>query len=194
MWRRQSTEEAINTNPATIAFPTDLAGTWKADPVHSEIGFSVRLMALGKARGRFTSFDITIVTGADPFGSSVAATIELASIDTGNQRRDKHLRSAAFLAVDEHPTMNYRSTGIRHTDEGWVIDGSLTLHNFTQQVPLSVAAVHVSPDTSGGRRARFAATAQLSRGEFGIDAWTYGGTAVGDKVSISLEIEAARQD
>jgi polyisoprenoid-binding protein YceI len=179
--------------PATIAIPGYLAGIWKADPVQSEIGFSVRLLMVGKARGRFTSHDVTIVTGEDPLGSSVAATIGLASIDTGIGRRDNHLRSADFFEVEKYPTMSYRSTGIRRTDDGWVIDGELTLHGVTRRVPLAVEVNGFGPDPFGAQRAGFSATAQINRGDFGIDRWTGGGVVVGDKVSISLEIEAVLQ-
>ena len=107
----------MNPTLATVAIPGYLAGIWEADPVHSEIGFSVRLLMAGKVRGRFTSYDVTIVTSEDPLGSSVAATIDLASIDTGNERRDNHLRSAEFFEVETYPTMSYRSTGIRQTGD-----------------------------------------------------------------------------
>jgi polyisoprenoid-binding protein YceI len=187
----------MNSAPATVALPGYLAGTWKADPVHSEIAFSVRHLMVSKARGRFTSYDITIVTSEDPLGSSVAATIDLASIDTGNEPRDNHLRSADYLEVEKYPTMRYRSTGIRPTDDGWVIDGELTLHGVTRQVPLAVEVNGFGPDPFGGQRAGFSATAQINRRDFGIDITTPmdgGGVVVGDQVSISLEIQAIRQN
>src|SRR5688500_14017469 len=114
--------------PGSVAVPDYRAGTWKADPAHSEIAFSVRHLMISKVRGRFTGFDVTIVTSEDPVGSSATATIDLASVDTGNETRDDHLRSAEFLDVERHPTMSYRSTGIRRTDDGWIVDGDLTLH------------------------------------------------------------------
>jgi polyisoprenoid-binding protein YceI len=179
--------------PATVAIPGHLAGIWEADPVHSEIGFSVGLLMVGKVRGQFTSYDVTIVTSQDPLASSVAAEIDLASIDTGNERRDNHLRSVGFLEVQKYPTMCYRSTGIRRTDDSWIIDGELTLHNVTRQVPFAVEANGFGPDPNGGQRAVFSATAQINRGDFGVDRWAGGGAVVGDKVSISLRIEAALQ-
>jgi polyisoprenoid-binding protein YceI len=174
----------------TIAIPDYLTGTWTADPAHSEISFSVRILTVGKVRGRFAGYDLTIVTDPDPLRSSVAATIELGSIDTGNERRDEHLCSADFLAVEQHPRMRYRSTGIRPTDVGWIIDGELTLHDATVPVPLAVA---VGRFANGGQRAHFTATAQLHRGDFGIDRWTGGGAVIGDKISIGLNIEGVRQ-
>jgi len=161
--------------------------------VHCEIGFSVQLLMVGKVRGQFTSHDVTIVTSEDPLGSSVAAKIDLASIDTGNERRDNHLRSADFFEVETYPTMSYRSTGIRQTDDGSIIDGELTLHGVTRQVPLAVEANGFGPDPGGGQRASFSATTQINRGDFGIDRWTGGGTVVGGKVSISLKIEIVLQ-
>jgi polyisoprenoid-binding protein YceI len=186
----------MNLALATVAIPEYLVGTWKADPVHSEIAFSVRHLMVSKTRGRFTSYDVTIITSEDPLGSSVAATIDLASVDTGNEPRDNHLRSADYLEVEKYPTMSYRSTGIRRTDDGWVIDGELTLHGVTRQVPLAAEVNGFSPDPFGGQRAGFSATAQINRRDFGIDITVPmggGGVVVGDTVSISLEIEAVLQ-
>jgi polyisoprenoid-binding protein YceI len=189
-------EEAMNSVPATAEIPGYLVGTWKADPVHSEIAFAVRHLVISKTRGRFTSYDITLVTGEDLLSSSVTATIDLASIDTGHEMRDNHLRSADYLEIDKYPTMSYRSTGIRPTGDGWAVDGELTLHGVTRQVPLAVEVSGFGPDPWGGQRAGFSATAEINRSDFGIDISTpmeAGGVVVGDKVSISLEIQAVLQ-
>jgi polyisoprenoid-binding protein YceI len=184
------------TTSSSVAIPGYLAGTWTADPVHSEIAFSVRHLMISKVRGRFTGYDVTIVTGEDPLGSSVTATIDLASIDTGNETRDNHLRSGDFFEVEKYPTMSYRSTGISRTDDGLIIDGDLTLRGVTRHVPLAVEMNGFGPDPWGGQRAGFSATAQINRRDFGIDITVPmegGGVVVGDKVSISLEIEAVLQ-
>jgi polyisoprenoid-binding protein YceI len=177
---------------AVAAIPGYKSGTWKVDPAHSDIAFSVRQLLITTVSGRFTRYDVTIVTGEDPLGSSVNATIELASLDTGNEKRDEHIRSDTFFDVAKHPTASYRSTGIRRAGEGWVIDGDLTLHGITRNV-LAVAVTGIGPGPNGGRRAGFSATAQVNRGEFGIDRWTGGGLVVSDKVPISLEIHAIRR-
>lgn len=182
--------------PATIAIPGYLIGTWKADPVHSEVAFSVRHLMVSKTRGRFTSYDVTLVTGEDPLDSTVTATIDLASIHTGFEMRDNHLRSADYFEIEKYPTMSYRSTGVRQSDDGWTVDGELTLHGITRQVPMALEVNGFGPDPFGGQRAGFSATAQINRRDFGIDLTTPldgGGVAVGDKVSISLEIEAVLQ-
>lgn len=182
--------------PATAAIHGYLAGTWKADPVHSEIGFSVRHLMIANIHGRFTSYEVSIVASEDPLRSSVTATIDLASVDTGNETRDNHLRSADYFEVEKYPTMSYRSIGIRRTGDGWFVDGELTLHGVTRQVPLALAVNGFSPDERGGQRAGFSAAAQLNRSDFGIDLsipLDGGGLTVSDKVSITLDIEAVLQ-
>ena len=186
----------MNSVLATKTLPEHLTGTWKADPAHSEVAFAVRHLMVSNTRGRFTSFDVTIVAAGDPLRSSVTATIDLSSIDTGLEMRDEHLRSADYLDVEQYPTMSYRSAAVRPTDDGWVIDGELTLHGITRPVPLTVEAHGVGVDPWGNQRAGFSATAQISRRDFGIDTsipMDGGGVVVADKVSISLEIEAVRQ-
>jgi polyisoprenoid-binding protein YceI len=173
--------------------PGYTAGTWTIDPVHSEVGFSVRHMMVSKVRGRFTTFSGEIVAGADPLDSSVTAEIALDSIVTGQEQRDAHIRSADFFDVANHPTMTYRSTGVRHHGDGYVVDGKLTLKGVTRDVPLALELNGFGPDAYGGTRAGFTATAEISRSDFGI---TYnaaiegGGVVIGDKVTIQLEIEA----
>jgi polyisoprenoid-binding protein YceI len=179
-----------------VAVPGYLVGTWKVDPIHSEIAFSARHLMISRVRGRFTTYDATIETSPDPLDSSVVATIDLASIATGNELRDNHLRSADYLETEKYPTMSYRSSGVRRTAEGWVVDGELTLHGVTRPVPLDVEVGGFSVDAFGAQRVGFAATAQLSRRDFGIDITVPldgGGVAVGDKVTISLDIQAVLQ-
>jgi polyisoprenoid-binding protein YceI len=190
-------ENLLQPAPATVAIPGYLAGTWKADPVHSEIAFSVRHLMISKVRGRFTGYDVSIVTSEDPLASSVTATIDLGSVDTGNEQRDNHLRSADFLEVEKYPTMTYRSTAMRRADDSWIVDGELTLHGVTRHVPLAVDMNGFGPDPWGGQRAGFSATAQINRRDFGIDLTVPldgGGGGVGDKVSISIEIQAVLQN
>jgi polyisoprenoid-binding protein YceI len=179
--------DKISERPSTT-IPGYLAGTWKADPAKSTIAFSVRQLLVTPVRGRFTRHDVTIVTDQDPLRSSVAVTIDLASADTGNTKRDEHLNSPTFLDAAKHPSASYRSTGIRPAQDAWVVDGELTLHGITRPVPLAITRT-----TFGPQRVRFSATAQLKRGEFGIDRWSGGGAVVSDKVAVRLEIDAVRQ-
>jgi len=173
--------------------PGYLAGTWTIDPVHSEVGFSVRHMMVSKVRGKFAGFSGDLVTGQDPLDSSVTATIDLSSIDTGNPDRDNHLRSADFFEVEQHKTMTYRSTRVRADGDDYVLDGELTLKGVTRPVPLRLELGGFGPDAYGGTRAGFTATGEIKRSDFGVDfnaVLETGGLVVSDKVAIHLEIEA----
>jgi polyisoprenoid-binding protein YceI len=177
---------------ATVTIPGYQAGRWTIDPVHSEVGFSVRHMMVSKVRGKFTRFEGELVTGDNPLDSSVTATIELDSIDTGNADRDAHIRSADFFETDAHTTMTYRSTGVRVEDGDYVLDGELTLKGVTRPVPLRLEIGGFGPDAYGGVRAGFTATGEIKRSDFGVDfnaALETGGVVVGDKVTLNLEIE-----
>jgi polyisoprenoid-binding protein YceI len=178
------------------SIPGYVAGTWNIDPVHSEAGFSVRHMMVSKVRGKFTRFSGQLVTGTDPLESAVTAEIELPSIDTGNEQRDAHIRSADFFEVETYPTMTYRSTGVRLDGDAYILDGELTLKGVTRNVPLTLELNGFGPDPYGGTRAGFTATGELNRRDFGVNfqaALQNGGAVVADKVALHLEIEAVLQ-
>jgi polyisoprenoid-binding protein YceI len=175
--------------------PGYLAGSWSIDPVHSDVSFTVRHMMVSKVRGSFADFSGEIVTAENPLESSVTATIDLASITTNNEQRDNHIRSADFFDVETYPTMTYRSTGVRSSADGedFIVDGELTLHGVTREVPLHLELGGFGPDAFGGTRAGFSASAEINRRDFGVDIsmpMDGGGVVVADKISITLEIEA----
>ncbi len=176
----------------TTTIPGYIAGTWDLDPSHSEVGFSVRHLMVSKVRGRFNSFSGELVTAANPLESSVTASIDLNSIVTGDEGRDNHLRSADFFDVANHPTMTYRSTGVRPDGDAYIVDGELSLHGVTRQVPLKLE-LNGFIESPMGTRAGFSASGEISRKDFGIDInmpLEGGGVVVGDKVTVTLEIEA----
>jgi polyisoprenoid-binding protein YceI len=177
---------------ATI--PGYRTGTWQIDTSHSDVSFSVRHMMVSKVRGQFTDFEGTIVTAEDPTASSVTATIKLDSIDTRNEQRDNHIRSADFFEVEKYPTMSYRSTGLVDNGNGtWTLDGELSLHGVTKNVALQLELNGFTADPWGGQRAGFSAKTELNRKDFGIDIdlpMDGGGVVVGDKITVTLEIEA----
>lgn len=145
-------------------------------------------------RGNFNDFDATFTTGEDVRDSSLTATIDLSSINTGNEKRDTHLRSPDLLNVAKHPTMSYHSTGLRRSEGGWVLDGDLVLNGITKQVPLTLVPDGFSEGRLSDQRATFSATAQISRRDFGIAiAMDTGGVIISDKVSIDLRIRAFRR-
>jgi polyisoprenoid-binding protein YceI len=177
----------------TTTVPGYVAGTWTIDPVHSEVGFAVRHMMVSKVRGKFKTFSGELVTGENPLDSSVTAEIDLASIETGAEQRDDHIRSADFFEVETYPTMTYRSTGVRADGDDYVVDGELTLKGVTKQVPLTLELNGFGPDPYGGTRAGFTATTEINRRDFNVNfsaPMQNGGMVVADKVTIHLEIEA----
>jgi polyisoprenoid-binding protein YceI len=177
--------------------PQYVTGTWAIDPIHSDVSFSVRHLVVSKVRGRFGAVSGTFVTADDPLASSVNATIELASIDTGNPDRDAHVRSADFLDVEQYPELVYRSTGVRADGDGYIVDGELTLHGVTRPVPLVLEVNGFQPTTPfGDTRAGFTATAEIDRQDFGITfnmPLDSGGVGLGNKIAIQLEIQAILQ-
>jgi len=135
----------------TQAIPGYVAGTWDIDPVHSEVSFVVRHMVVSKVRGRFNQFGGTIVTAEDPLASSVEASIEAASIDTNQDQRDAHVRSADFLDVESHPTIAFTSTALRANGDDYVLDGDLTIRGVTKPVTVDFKLTGASAGHLPGR-------------------------------------------
>jgi polyisoprenoid-binding protein YceI len=177
----------------TATIPGYKVGTWKVDVTHSDVAFSVRHMMVSKVKGKFTTFDATIVTAENPTDSSVTAEIDLTSINTSNDQRDAHIKSADFFDVESFPKMTYRSTSLTADGSDWKLEGELTLHGVTKPVALALELNGFTADPYGGQRAGFSATGEINRKDFGIDIsmpMDGGGVVVGDKISISLEVEA----
>ncbi|HXY43548.1 MAG TPA: YceI family protein [Acidimicrobiales bacterium] len=176
-----------------LDLPGYVVGRWNVDPVHSEVGFSVRHMMVSKVRGKFTKYELELITADNPLDSSVTASIDLDSIDTGQPDRDNHLRSADFFEVTKYPTLTYRSTGIRPNGDDFILDGELTLKGVTKPVSLHLELGGFGPDPYGGTRAGFTATGEILRSDFHVDfnaALETGGVVVGDKINLHIEIEA----
>jgi hypothetical protein len=113
--------------PAASTIPGYVVGTWDADTVHSEVSFVIRHMVVSKVRGRFDKFEATIITAEDPLQSSVEATIEAGSINTVQEQRDDHIRSADFLDAENHPNITFVSRSLRPDGEKFLVDGDLTI-------------------------------------------------------------------
>ena len=176
---------------ATI--PGYIVGTWTIDATHSDVSFSVRHMMVSKVKGRFGSFSGSIVTAPNPADSTVTAEIDLSSIDTNNAQRDGHVRSADFFEVEKYPSMTFTSTSLEGAGEDYLVRGDLTLKGITKNIALKVELNGIGPDAYGGTRAGFTVTTEISRKEFGVDIdmpMDGGGVVIGDKITITLEIEA----
>jgi polyisoprenoid-binding protein YceI len=181
-----------------VEIPGYVAGTWAIDPVHSEVSFVVRHMMVSKVRGRFDTFEGTLVTAEDPLASSVTASVDLSSVNTGQEQRDAHIRSVDFFEVEKHTHMTFASTGIRAEGDHFLLDGDLTLKGVTKPVTFKLEVNGFGPDAYGGTRAGFSASTEINRSDFGVTfngpiPGAPGGVVVSEKVAITLEVEGVLQ-
>jgi len=171
--------------------------TYTIDPNHSNVGFSIRHF-FSKVPGRFTKYEGTITLDSKNLSMTVVnVTIDAASINTGGEDRDSHLRSADFFDVAKYPTITFVSTGV--TPQGprkATVKGNLTMHGVTKPVTLEAEVLGFSPDPWGGYRGGFEARTQINRMDYGVS-WSKmvegGGLVVGNEVDIVLDVEATRE-
>lgn len=169
------------------------AETWQVDPVHSNVGFSIRHF-LTPVHGTFKDFSGTIVHDPDNVAaSSVEFTVQAASIDTQNDQRDQHLRSPDFFDVEKHPTLSFKSESVKAAGDGKLhVTGKFTLHGVTKEITVPVEALGAM-DTPMGRRAGFVTEFTIDRKDYGITwnrALDQGGAILGDEVKITISVEA----
>jgi polyisoprenoid-binding protein YceI len=173
--------------------------TWSIDGAHSIAEFAVKHMMISTVKGRFRDLSGTVqIDERHPESSSVDAAIETASIDTGLEQRDAHLRSEDFFDAERFPRITFRSTSVaREDDDEWQVYGDLTMHGVTRPVVLDLEFEGETIDAWGKRRAAFTATTTINRHDFGLN-WNgvieAGGVVVQDKVKITLHIAAVLQD
>jgi polyisoprenoid-binding protein YceI len=182
----------------TAIHPKYAVGTWKLEPTHSEITFTVRHLAISKVRGKFEDFDVTIVTAEDPKDTTIEASIDVSSVNTGQEARDNHLRSSDFFLVEEHPHMIFSATGAGLTFDGddFTLVGELTLRGVTQPVTLKGELGGVIDDPYGNVRAGASASTKINRQDFGVSwnaALEAGGFTLGDEVTINLDLQVVLQ-
>ncbi len=174
------------------ALPELSAGIWNIDSSHSTVGFSVRHLVVSKVRGRFQSFSGTITVAADGT-PSVAAEIDVTSITTDNAQRDGHLKTADFFEVEKYPTATFVSTSVQPKGSDFVVTGDFTLHGVTKSIDLALEFNGVNAGMGNGPVAGFEATTTINRRDFGLTIdmpLEGGGAVVGDKITLTLEIEA----
>ncbi|SEM60171.1 Polyisoprenoid-binding protein YceI [Mesobacillus persicus] len=170
---------------------------WAVDPTHSSVEFSIRHMMFTNVKGAFHTYDATIK--ADPSDlttADIAFSVDLASVDTKNEDRDNHLRSADFFDVENKPKMTFTATKVEKKDEGeYAVTGDLSLNGVTKPETFNVTFEGQGKDPWGNEKAGFSAEGTLNRSDYGLtwnSALETGGVLVGDKVKISLEIQAAK--
>jgi polyisoprenoid-binding protein YceI len=169
---------------------------WDFDHAHSSVDFTVRHMLVSKVRGRFTKWSGKLdLDEQDVTRSRVAVEIDVASVETHEPQRDAHLRSADFFEADKHPRIVFKSTRVEEKGKDHLaVTGDLTIRGTTREVVLDVERGGiVAKDPWGKRRAGFTATATIDRKDFGVSfnqVLDQGGLALGEKVAITIEIEA----
>lgn len=172
------------------------AETFQIDRSHSSVGFSVSHLTVSRVKGNFSDFSGTIqYDSADVSKSSVEIEIKAYSVTTGNEGRDRHLKSPDFFAVDSFPGLTFKSTKVtKKTDKTFEIVGDLTMRGVTKPVTLNAELIGVLNDPQMGKRLGFSATGRLNRQDFGVrynDMLDSGGLVAGNDVDLLLEIEAA---
>jgi polyisoprenoid-binding protein YceI len=172
--------------------------TWAIDTSHSAVRFSVRHLVISRVHGRFARWrGLLEIDEARPERSRVEAVIQAASIDTGEEQRDAHLRSADFLDVERHPEIVFRSTRVEPAGaDRWRLTGDLSIHGVSRPVTLDVERLGRTRDPWGGERVGFTGMTAIDRKDFGL-AWNQvletGGLLVGDRIEIGIDVEAVRQ-
>ncbi|MBI4622261.1 MAG: YceI family protein [Verrucomicrobia bacterium] len=191
----------MNRHRSRLAFAALAAGlvssasaaveTYTIDPVHSAVGFSIRHF-VSKVPGKFTKFGGTITVDRENLqNSSAEATIDVTSVNTDNQKRDAHLRSADFFEVEKFPTMTFKSTSWKKTGaETFQVTGDLTLKGVTKPVVLKVALLGFGPGMRGAMLSGWEATTTINKAEFNVKDPPMLDAALGDDVTITINIEA----
>jgi polyisoprenoid-binding protein YceI len=176
------------------AAPKLPTGTYTLDPAHSKVGFEVVHLVVATVDGRFKGVSATVTLDSDPAKSTVEAVIDVASVDTGNEKRDGHLRSGDFFDVAKHPTMAFKSRSFKLKGEQLTVSGDLTLRGVTKPVTLEGRFRGVAADGYGNEKVGASLRGSINRKDFGV-AWNAvveAGPVVSDTVDLILNIEAGR--
>lgn len=178
------------TEPTTLPLAP---GTWALDPAHSAVSFTIRHLGVSKVRGRFTRFTVDVVVGETLEATSVAAAIQVDSVDTGNADRDAHVLAPDMLDVAVRPTLGFRSTAISGAGDEWELTGDLTIGDVTRPVSLAVELGGLQEFPGGPRHAGFEATGQIRRQDFGLIP-SVPGAMLGDVIKIELDLQLLEPD
>ncbi len=174
-------------------------GTWVADKAHSKIGFAVKHLGVTTVRGEFSDYDGELVIGDDLSDARATATIRVASVDTGVEQRDDHLRSDDFFDAERYPEIRFESKRFEPVDEDtFKVIGDLTIHGVTNEVELDAElGGYVESGMQDEERIGLDITGQLSRKDYGMKfnaALGSGNAVVADKVKLVLDLAAVKQD
>jgi polyisoprenoid-binding protein YceI len=188
---------ATTTQQTTVLEQASAQGTWEIDPAHTEVGFEVKYLMISKVRGRFAGMTGALVLDeSDPTRSSVKVEIDAASVDTRNEQRDQHLRSADFFDVERFPSLAFESRRVERVGaDGYRVTGDLTIRDVTREVVLEVTDEGRETDPWGGERAAFSASTTVDRRDFGLtwnQALETGGVLVSNDIRIVLDVQLTK--
>jgi polyisoprenoid-binding protein YceI len=184
----------LQTEAGMIRVP---AGTWKVDPAHSSVGFKIRHMMIATVRGHFGEFEGTLEAAEDdPANSRAHGSVKVASISTGDETRDAHLKSPDFFDAERYPEITFESTRVRHVAGGtYRVAGDLTIKGVTREVELEATVDGTAVDPWGVERVGVSVRGTINRSDFGLT-WQQklaaGGLLVGEEVGILVDISAIR--
>jgi polyisoprenoid-binding protein YceI len=168
--------------------------TYVIDPAHSSAHFSVRHLMISKVRGAFKKISGTVnLPESGPIPSAISVEIDAASIDTGEEQRDGHLKSADFFEVEKFPNLTFTSTSITPSgSESFDVAGDLEIHGVKQPVTITVNVAGQGKDPWGNDRIAYEASFKINRKDHGLvwnQALEAGGVAIGEHVDITLDVE-----
>ena len=175
-----------------------MALTWKIDPAHSEIQFKVKHLMITTVTGYFKQFDLEVVTETDDFStaSKIHFTADINSIDTNNQQRDTHLKSADFFHAEEYPQLTFEGKKYEANGDDAKLHGDLTIRGITKPVTVDVDFGGIVVDPYGQTKAGFTVSGKISRKEFGLT-WSAvteaGQVVVSDEIRLNAEIQLVKQ-
>jgi polyisoprenoid-binding protein YceI len=183
----------ISTSKSTLV----PAGTWTVDPAHSSVGFAVKHLGIATVRGKFDGFEGTLEIGEGDQSARAYGTVQAVSVDTGDEGRDEHLRSADFFGVEDNPELRFESTDITPVDEDtFEIHGQLSMNGVTNPVKLVAEVQGTETDPWGNERVGLEVIGQLDRSDWNItfnQALGSGNLLVGEKVKLELDISAVKK-
>jgi polyisoprenoid-binding protein YceI len=171
------------------------AGQYAIDPMHSKVGFEIPHLVISTVEGSFRSFEGALEVPADFSNMKVSAKVAIDSIDTGVAKRNDHLKSPDFFDAKKHPQMSFESSAVRGSPESFQLEGDLTIRGVKKRVKFDGKYLGSVTDGYGNRKVAFQATTRINRKDFGLtwSSMVEAGPVVGDELTISLKIQAAKQ-
>ncbi|MDP9332633.1 MAG: YceI family protein [Actinomycetota bacterium] len=187
----------MSTTPSTALRNAPAAGSYALDQSHSHVSFSARHLMVTKVRGRFPVTAGHLDIAEDPTQSSVEATIDVSAVDSGDPKRDEHLRSADFFDAEQYPTVSFRSTRVHDRGDGeFTLEGELTVRDSTRPVTLQGEYLGSQESPWGDTRVGFTAETEINRKDWGLTwnvALETGGVLVGDKIKLTIDAEWVKE-